>query len=205
LIHLDKSNKLSIDKDSYRSFKDFIDSLKSNLDSKLLTPIVDKNYNKITDINKLFINEKSNELKNINIKKIKKEKINYSNSSINLINKEEYKNMEYGIRLHEELETFDLNSDIVKRFISHEETKNIEKANIYHEYEFIYNGSIGIIDLMLEYENEINIIDFKTEEIDKKEYISQVKNYMEYIKSITNKEVKGYLYSILNDKIKQVI
>jgi len=205
LIHLDKSNKLSIDKDSYRSFKDFIDSLEKNLDSKLLTPNVDKNYNKITDINKLFINEKSNEIKSINIEKIRKEKINYSNSSINLISKEDYKNMEYGIKLHEELEIFDLNSDIVKRFISHEEIKNIEKANIYHEYEFIYNDSIGIIDLMLEYDNEIKIIDFKTEKIDKKEYISQVKNYMEYIRNITNKEVKGYLYSILNDKIKEVI
>ena len=205
LLNLDKNNKQNYDKNSYRSFKDFIDSLEPYLDFKSVIPKVDKNYKKIIDINKLVINTESNKINNINIKKIKQEKQKYSHSSIDLITKEQYDNMKYGIKLHEKLEEFDLNDEMVKKFINHDEIKNIEKANIYHEYEFIYNGNIGIIDLILEYENEIIIVDFKTEEIDKKEYISQVKKYVEYIKSITDKKVIGLLYSIINDKFMEVL
>ena len=205
LLHLNNNKKINFDKESFRSFKDFIDSLENYLDFKEVIPNIDKNYKKIIDINKLIIDNKSSEIKDINIEKIKIEKQKYSHSSIDLISSEEYKNMEYGIKLHEELEIFDLNNELVKKFINHKEVKDIEKANIYHEYEFIYNDSIGIIDLMLEYDDKIVIIDFKTDTIDKKEYISQVKNYMEYIKNISNKEVIGYLYSILNDKFKEVL
>ena len=156
------------------------------------------------DINKLDIECEDNIINEINIEKKEIIKNNYSYSNKEMISKEEYNNMEYGIKLHKRLEQFDLNDEIVKKFINHKEIKDIDKANIYHEYEFIYNDNIGIIDLLLEYENEIIIIDFKTELIDKEEYNNQVKQYMNYIKSISTKEVKGYLYSILNDKFKEV-
>jgi len=113
--------------------------------------------------------------------------------------------MEYGTKLHEYLENFDLENEIVKKFLNHEEVKDIKNMNIYHEYEFMYENSIGIIDLLLESDNKIIVIDFKTEIIDKKEYFEQVKKYMEYIKYISDKKVVGYLYSIINDKFIEVL
>ena len=80
--------------------------------------------------------------------------------------------------------------------------------NIYKEYEFIYekdNVSYnGIIDLMIEYDDYINIIDYKLKEIDDTNYLKQLDGYRTYIKSITNKEVNIYLYSILNGELKKI-
>ena len=80
----------------------------------------------------------------------------------------------------------------------------VKDYNIYHEYEFIYsdnkNNKHGIIDLLLENEKEYIVIDYKTKEIDKDSYYQQVGGYMNYIKTITNKKVSGYIYSIIEDK-----
>ena len=86
--------------------------------------------------------------------------------------------------------------------------KNIGNAKIYKEYEFIYNHDLvkrhGIIDLMLEYDNYIDIIDYKLKNIDDKNYLKQLEGYMEYIKSISNKDVNIYLYSLIDKKYKKL-
>ena len=57
---------------------------------------------------------------------------------------------------------------------------------------------------MLEYEDYINIIDYKLKNIDDENYIKQLNGYKKYIESISNKKVYTYLYSIMDNMIKEV-
>ena len=92
--------------------------------------------------------------------------------------------------------------------MNQEVLKNIKDAKIYHEYEFVYDkDSIryhGIIDLMLEYDNHIDIVDYKLKNIEDFHYLDQLNGYKEYISLVTSKEVNIYLYSILDDKMKKI-
>ena len=62
----------------------------------------------------------------------------------------------------------------------------------------------GFIDLMLEYNNHIDIIDYKMKNITDENYIKQLNGYKEYIKSISKKDVNIYLYSIIDDKLEKL-
>ncbi len=57
---------------------------------------------------------------------------------------------------------------------------------------------------MLEYDNKIIIIDYKLKNIEDDAYIKQLKVYYDYVSSISNKEIKLYLYSILDEKLKEI-
>ena len=57
---------------------------------------------------------------------------------------------------------------------------------------------------MLEYDNKIIIIDYKLKSIEDDAYIKQLKVYYDYVSSISNKEIKLYLYSILDEKLKEI-
>lgn len=128
--------------------------------------------------------------------------------------------MKFGTKVHEIFELLDFrNIDLslvdnkfirnkVEKFLSNDLLKNISNANIYKEYEFIYNKDNneyhGIIDLMLEYDNHIDIIDYKLKSITDENYIKQLNGYKEYIEKISNKNVSTYLYSILDEKVLQI-
>ena len=113
--------------------------------------------------------------------------------------------MKYGTKLHYEFENEDFktttNPNILK-FLKH---IDINYINCYKEYEFMYNDSNvvkhGIIDLMLEYDDHIDIIDYKTNDIEDEHYKEQLKGYKEYISTITNKDINIYLYSIIQDEL----
>ncbi len=137
-----------------------------------------------------------------------------------LSTKEEIKMMKYGTRIHEYLELIDYKNpnlslikdtfikDKIEKFLNNDLLKNIKDSNIYHEYEFYYEKDNinyhGIIDLMLEYDEHIDIIDFKLKSITDDNYKSQLYGYKNYIENITNKKVNTYLYSILNEKIESI-
>ncbi len=74
----------------------------------------------------------------------------------------------------------------------------------FHELPYYENGVNGIIDYLLEKEDEFLIIDFKTKNIDDPGYIVQLNTYRKYIETKTNKPVKMYLYSILDNTLKEV-
>ena len=63
----------------------------------------------------------------------------------------------------------------------------------------------GIIDLMLEYSDHIDIIDYKLKEINDLNYIKQLNGYKEYIENKTNKKTNIYLYSILNNNLEKIM
>ena len=82
-------------------------------------------------------------------------------------------------------------------------------SNIIKEYEFIYEKENveyhGIIDLLIEYEDYIDIIDYKLKDTSDIEYLSQLRGYREYIENLTGKNVNIYLYSIVLDKLDTII
>ena len=57
---------------------------------------------------------------------------------------------------------------------------------------------------MLEYDNHIDIVDYKLKNIEDSHYLDQLNGYKEYINLVTSKEVNIYLYSILDDKMKKI-
>ena len=73
---------------------------------------------------------------------------------------------------------------------------------------FIFNANNdsynGIIDLVLEDSDTIKIVDYKLKNIDDEKYINQLNVYYNYIKSVSNKKIKVYLYSILEDRLEEI-
>lgn len=191
----------------YKRLSDILDSI-----YPVLTPYI-KNID-ILDLSKDYENIKIKDYKNniessntkinliensINYNVINKDK--YSKEVTKLITKEEYENMKFGTKLHYQFEIEDFkNTDnpYILKFLKHIDMNYI---NCYKEYEFIYNDTIGIIDLMLEYSNHIDIIDYKTNDISDEEYKKQLNGYRDYISTITDKNINIYLYSIIQDEL----
>ena len=139
---------------------------------------------------------------NINYESIKEEK--YSKKINKLITNTEYENMRLGTKLHYIFETEDFNNTINKYVLNFLNKIDKNYINIYKEYEFIYNDTIGIIDLILEYNSHIDIIDYKTKNVVDEAYINQLTGYKNYIESISQKKVNTYLYSIVDDKLESI-
>ena len=57
---------------------------------------------------------------------------------------------------------------------------------------------------MLEYDSEIKIIDYKLKNIEDEAYIKQLNVYYEYMRSVSDKKISLYLYSILDNQVKEV-
>ena len=62
----------------------------------------------------------------------------------------------------------------------------------------------GIIDLLLEYDDRIDLIDYKLKNITDDKYIKQLKGYQNYIETKVSKPVSIYLYSIIDGKFEQI-
>ena len=206
----------------YNSFLSMLNSINSNL----------KHYMRDINVNNLELTKdyllNSNRLINNNL--YDTEKIIYNEISINnelieekhaskeiqnIISNEEKELLEYGTKMHEVLEYADfINLDnnkeyknIIEKFVN---TLNITKDTlIYKEHEFMYEmdniSYHGIIDLVLIDNDLIKIVDYKLKNIDDEKYIEQLKVYYNYLKNIySNKEIKMYLYSIIDNELKEV-
>ena len=186
--------------------------------------------NSVSVINKYVINKTANYTKDYLLLKFKdikesKQSKKIDNRSINLtyklldnkhfskdnnklITTEESRKMDYGTKIHEIFEYsnfFQPNNEYVRKLVSLVPNNFI---NVYHEYEFSYQENEqyyhGIIDLMLEYDKEIYIIDYKLKNISDLEYQKQLSGYKKYIEIISNKIVKTYLYSVIDNVLKEV-
>ncbi len=194
---------------NYSSFKDILTSIKYYLNKYIIEAKkieINHDYEKIKTV------KKENELKSfetININ-IKKEKIEESHFSHVVNELKDNSVFDIGTNIHECLEYIDFNDfdnslnklDIDEFFKNR--IKNIKNQPfiinnaIYHkEYEFIDNEVIGIIDLLVETDDKLIVVDYKLSEINKDYYFDQVRGYMNYLKTISDKKVEGYLYSIL--------
>ena len=212
----------------YRSFSNILDSISFRISSKYIYKKIEdlnltKNYNftknisyedKMNTIDKDFIVEE------INIKENLTEEKTFSKKQYNLITEKEEESMKFGTKMHEYLEFLNLkipNLDIIddnfckqkiNAFLNQDIMKNINEATIYQEYEFIYEQDNekyhGIIDLILEYQNHIDIIDYKLKNVYDESYKKQLNGYYDYIKSITNKEINLYLYSLIDEQFLKI-
>lgn len=199
---------------NYKSYLEILLSIKDSLDKY----IVDKKYTLVKDYDSSYNLSSLEKIDyNFNEKYLTIEEEDIKNYS-HRINKIEKIDNDLGTKAHEVLEYLDFNNyleDInnyeIDEYIKDKILKlfempfmNLNNSKIYKEYEFINNGIKGIIDLMIENDNKIIIVDYKLKDIDEDYYVDQVKGYMDYIKSITNKKVEGYLYSILDERYKVI-
>ena len=129
--------------------------------------------------------------------------------------------MEFGTHIHKMFElidfkTPDFNSldindyeqNLIKTFLNQPLLRNVKQAKIIKEYEFYTNldneEKHGIIDLLLEYDDRIDLIDYKLKNITDDNYIKQLKGYQNYIETKVSKPVSIYLYSIIDGKFEQI-
>lgn len=206
----------------YNSFASIMYSLES----------ITKDYYKNIDINDINLSKDYNMISNNNYKehlklindKIEvnttcipssiKENKTFSKKDIHIVTKEEEDKLLYGRLVHELFECTDFNNldnlsdnnkKIIERFL---EKVDISHANIYKEYEFIYDEDNttyhGIIDLMLEYQDNIKIIDYKLKNINDDAYIKQLAGYKNYIEKLFNKKTSIYLYSITLNTLEEI-
>lgn len=209
---------------NYRSFKDILESIYSIISEyieNINLPIINENYKrtiKLSIDNIPIINDNFSVIEKNYIKEtIKKDK--YSKEQCLILDKLTIDKMEYGKKLHYLLEITDfVNPDYstlnkkdkiyIENFLKLEILKNIKKAKIFKEYEFIYKKDNkeqrGIIDLIIEYDDHINIIDYKLKNIDDEGYKEQLTGYKNYIFQKKNKPVGIYLYSIYDKKLIQL-
>lgn len=196
----------------YNSFLSIMESIKDKLSDKIVNIneiklTKDYNYNH-TSSKKVDIN---NELIKVNEIFINNEIINEDHASkkINkLLTLEETKLLEYGTKIHELFEHTDFKNASNEQILSFLRHFDINNCKIYKEYEFITQIDgveyHGIIDLLLEYDDYINIIDYKLKNINDDNYKNQLKIYKKYIESISNKKVNTYLYSIMDDILQEI-
>ena len=106
------------------------------------------------------------------------------------------------------LDVSDEIKDKVKKFFNHDISKNIKDAKVYkeHEIRFMKDGSIyhGFIDLLVEYPDHFDIIDYKLSNLDSEEYVIQLNGYKDYIEEKYHKPTNIYLYSINKDIFKKL-
>lgn len=209
-------------KEQYRSFLDIINSIKNHLEKYLIkvdVPNLTKDYNLIKENNyDVFELEKLN-VENIIVENEEIKESNFSKKINEVITKDKKKLLKFGTEFHELLENLDFNKEInlenkfyqekINNFLKSDILKNYQDAKIFKEYEFMYiKDDIkyhGIIDLMLEYDDHIDIIDYKLKNIDDKKYVEQLTGYKNFIESKSNKKVNLYLYSIIDSKFLTII
>ena len=195
----------------YRSFLDILNSLKV-IDKYIVNKEANYTHDydkvKLKDIIKVNNNDKiTKKMINLTYSEIGKEK--YSKIQFHILSKDEISKMEYGAKIHEIMEYNcykDNDNEYVTKLLAQVDKNYL---NIYHEYEFIdtceENESYGIIDLMIEYDKEILIIDYKLKNISDSEYQKQLKGYEKYLSKISDKQIKTYLYSINDNILREVI
>ena len=200
--------------------KDYLGKYFKSIDTTKLGLTKDYQYSKSINIKENNTIKDDINVEEINIQNDIIEEKHFSKESNKVSTKEEIKMMNYGTKIHEYLELIDYKNpnlsliednfikDKIEKFLNNSLLENIKDSNIYHEYEFFYEKDNtnyhGIIDLMLEYDSHIDIIDFKLKNIVDENYKNQLNGYKNYIESITNKKVNTYLYSILNEDIKEI-
>ncbi len=205
----------------YRSFLNIIDSIRSNI-----APYVKTVDLRQIDFTKdyLYGTKKKEEALNES-----KEIINYHEVAVNLkpiINAHASKSvdelidvkttdtLDLGTKIHKCFEQTDFRNILDTNPYKDKITKFVQRLNIdadtkiYKEHEFVFedNNTIyhGIIDLVL-ISNDIKIIDYKLKNIADEKYQNQLNIYYNYLKKIyKDKEIKMYLYSILNDELREV-
>ncbi len=226
------SSRVSVLEDAvklrYRSFSDILDSIMFRIKPKYVIKrvndlLLSHEYHftqsldyktRITNTDTIF------EVREIQIEDQEREVKHFSKQTKELFTQESMKMMKYGTLVHEYLEYLDFkNPDLemiddlfcrkkIGAFLKQDVLRDVLNAHVYQEYEFIKEDMDttyhGIIDLMLEYSDHIDIIDYKLSDIHDKAYLEQLDGYYDYIHQITDKEIHLYLYSFIQEKFLKI-
>ncbi len=224
------SSKLPVDKIAevekrkFRNFKDFILNQSGNLytyNQMYLSEDItyQKDLIKTSEKQEQRLNEMI-EYREIKIEQGIQFKGRASMQKYNLIDEKTRKMMDLGTTYHNVLETIDFTKEIetqitnldvkyqkiVRNVASLAEVKNAKRT--FNEYQFQIKTdakiTTGIIDLLIEKETEMIIIDYKLEDINKPEYETQINTYAAFVKTKTKKPIRGFLYSLINNELKEV-
>lgn len=127
--------------------------------------------------------------------------------------------LDFGTKVHEYLEVLDFNNpnfNIIEENFIRNKIKDIfnldiikksKNGRVFKEYEFFdsENNINGIIDLMVVYDDCIDIIDYKLKNISKDGYKDQLNTYRKAISKIFNQNnIKMYLLSIIDGVYEEV-
>lgn len=207
-------------RNKYNSFLKIVNSVSGNLKDYIkninleeLKISKDYLYSKDDDKDETNSNKEKLEFRKINVLNEEITRKKASKEVNNLLAINDIKLLEYGTKMHSVLENADFKNynnceykELISRLCSKLDIKDTTK--IYKEHEFIFNTNNdsynGIIDLVLEDLDTIKIVDYKLKNIDDEKYISQLNVYYNYIKSVSNKKIKVYLYSILEDRLEEI-
>ena len=210
------------ERSNYNSFLSIIKSIYSNIIPyiKKTDVIGTKDYEYGVEKKKIERINNNLEVNEINIETHEIEEKHYSKEKLHLTTKEEKEVMEFGTKVHEYLEELNFsnpNLDLIKEQNLREKIKSFLESDLmkerlnnkmYKEYEFIYEEdntkSHGIIDLLVDDKDKYIIIDYKLKSIDDELYDKQLNGYRKYIKEKTNKETYCYLYSIIDEKYREI-
>lgn len=208
-------------RNKYSSFYDMIKSIFGIFTGEIEASesIADPNYKNIIPLEKLNFTGKKLEVRELNIEPVEIKEEHYSKENNELPSEEDIKKMEFGTKVHKVLEeTNFLNpkftgvdkyiEEKVLNFISTDLIQNNLSNNFYKEYEFMYKEDTikhGIIDLLIEADSYCIIVDYKLKNIEDAAYIKQLNGYKKYIEDKTSKPTKCYLYSIADEKYKEVV
>ena len=174
-----------------------------------------------------LLNQPAKETKNTYhvLEKASEEPTHYQDETIAFIPPDAMAAMQMGSEVHEILKYINfhqpINSQLTQLDIKEPYMSLIEnffnqpflnkrlEYTVYKELPFVYaSGETlirGIIDCVLEGDDEIIIIDYKMRSIEEEAYIDQVLRYVKYLHHKTNKPVSGYLYSLVNQTFKTVV
>lgn len=217
------------EKEQYRSFIDMLESIYPRIESYIIPISLEElnlshNY-KILNTDKIF---EEIDTKPITVSEYQQEESiiiesdHFSKKVHELLSSDQKRNIELGIRIHELLEQIDLKNpkldslnisefekNTIQKFLEQPLLSDIKKAKILKEYEFYTldennQEKHGIIDLILEYREHIDIIDYKLKGVEDPLYIEQLKGYQDYIEKKAKKRVQIYLYSILEQHLKKI-
>lgn len=211
----------------FKSFSEIINSLplkqfttKINIDELN----INKDYNIVKVENYKNLLDKSDikiDVNEINIENKVLESKHFSKAINTLIDENLRKKLDFGTFMHYVFEVYDFKNDNIDElnitniekekvinFLKHDEVKDIKNAKIYKEHEIRFtdgeNTFHGFIDLLLEYDDHFDIIDYKLSNIENDEYRIQLSGYKDYIENNYHKKTNIYLYSINKDIFKKL-
>lgn len=212
------------DRLKYNSFKSVLESVNKviydftkNINVNDLSMHKDYNFVKKTNYENLIPKEGSLVvIEKENTFVIENQK-SFSKKTKTLFNNSEKENIALGLKYHKIFESIDFKN--ISEFKCPEEYKNVvdkflsnsilnDAIEFYKEYEFVYEKDNdlmhGIVDLLIEKENEFIIVDYKLNNIADENYVKQLNGYKNYIENISNKKTSIYLYSLLQGKLQEL-
>lgn len=190
-----------VDIDTLNVNKQYNETKENNYKSKITLTNEVISVKELSLDNKVLDNKHFSKTLSTIIDKNLKEKLDFGTFMHYVYEVSDFKNID-------QLDISDVEKQHVINFLNHEEVKNIDQAKIYKELEIRFNDGNntfhGFIDLLLEYDDHFDIIDYKLSNIDSDEYQVQLSGYKKYIEKNYCKKTNIYLYSINKDLFKKL-